>query len=63
MEDGPIDPEAIHTLAVADFLISGREQGLGFLNRDNPGLTVLSEGRDIRAALIDELKARYRKNP
>jgi 5'-nucleotidase len=60
MEDGPIDPDATYKLAVADFLISGREQGLAFLNRDNPGLTVLSEGRDIRAALIDELKARYR---
>jgi 5'-nucleotidase len=63
MEDGPINPDATYKLAVADFLISGREQGLGFLNRENPALTVLSEGRDIRAALMDELKARYRKHP
>jgi hypothetical protein len=46
-------------LAVADYLVSGNEQGFGFLNRDNPSLRILGEARDIRLALIDELRRRF----
>lgn len=55
----PIDPGRAYRVAISDFLLSGREQGLEFLNPDNPGLRVLGEHRDIRVALIEELKRRY----
>ena len=54
-----IDPGKTYTLAVADYLVSGNEQGFDFLNRDNPGLKVLGETRDIRLALFDELRRRF----
>jgi 5'-nucleotidase len=54
-----LDDARTYRIAVPDFLISGREQNLDFLNRENPGLTVLRSLRDVRFALIDHLRARY----
>ena len=51
-----VDEHATYRLAVADFLLSGREQGLSWLTPDHPGVTVLATGRDIRWAVIDELR-------
>jgi 5'-nucleotidase len=51
-----IDPQGRYTLAITDFLLTGGEQNLGFLTRDNPEITNVSELRDIRIVLIDELK-------
>jgi 5'-nucleotidase len=59
----PLDPTASYRVAIADFLLSGREQGLGFLNPDNPALTILAEHRDLRLVLIDELRLRYGGTP
>lgn len=56
--DREIDDSRTYRLAVSDFLISGREQGLDFLNRDNPDLTVIAEHRDIRFVLMDALRSR-----
>jgi 5'-nucleotidase len=56
----PVDAERTYTLAVADYLISGNEQGFDFLNEDHPQLRILYEGRDVRLALIEELRRRYR---
>jgi 5'-nucleotidase len=55
----PINPDETYTIAVADYLISGNEQGFGFLNEAHPQLRVLYEARDVRLALIDELKRRF----
>lgn len=52
-----LDDGRQYRLAVSDFLISGREQGMDFLNRENPELRVLRTRRDIRFALIDALRA------
>ncbi len=57
--DAPIDPERTYTLAVSDYLVSGNEQGFGFLSAENPLLQITGEGRDVRLALIEELKRRY----
>jgi len=52
----PLDPSARYTLAIIDFLLTGAEANLGFLTRTNPEITDISELRDIRMAVIDELK-------
>ena len=51
-----LDPSARYTLAISDFLLTGMEANLGFLTRSNPEITEVSELRDIRMAVIDELR-------
>lgn len=55
-----IDPEARYTIAISDFLLTGGEANLGFLTRQNPGITDVTELRDVRLALIAELKRRWK---
>jgi 5'-nucleotidase len=55
---GALDDQTRYRLAVSDFLISGREQGMDFLTRDHPELRVVRTHRDIRLALIDLLRSR-----
>lgn len=52
----PIDPARRYAVALNDFLLSGGEVNLGFLTRSNPQVHDIVEGRDVRLALIDELK-------
>ena len=54
-----IDPAAGYTLAITDFLLTGGEANLGFLTRQNPEISGLTDLRDVRMALIDELKRRF----
>ncbi len=54
-----IDPNGRYTLAITDFLLTGAEVNLGFLTRQNAEITDVSELRDIRMAVIDELKRRF----
>lgn len=54
-----LDLQGTYTIAINDFLISGKEQGLEFLNKDNPDLQVLGSYGDIRQALITELKKEF----
>lgn len=56
---GSIDPAARYTLAISDFLLTGAETNLGFLTRQNPDVSDVSELRDIRMAVIDELRRRF----
>jgi len=58
--DQPLDPAARYRVAISDFLLTGGEVNLGFLTRTNPQVQDLRELRDIRHALIEELKAAYR---
>ena len=53
-----IDPAARYTIATTDFLLTGGERNLDFLKRDNPDVTDVKDLRDIRQALIDEIKRR-----
>ena len=55
-----IDPAARYTLAITDFLLTGGEANLGFLTRQNPEITDVTELRDIRMSVIDELKRRWK---
>jgi len=53
----PIDPDRTYRVAVNDFLISGREQNLGFFKLGEAGITPIAEGRDIRTVLIRSLQS------
>ncbi|HEY9811696.1 MAG TPA: bifunctional metallophosphatase/5'-nucleotidase [Halomicronema sp.] len=44
-----------YRVAMTDFLLTGKETNLGFLNPEQVGVKVLGEGRDIRFSLIDVL--------
>jgi 5'-nucleotidase len=60
IQDGPpIVPSARYTVALNDFLLTGAEANLGFLVRSNPRVRDVEEFRDVRQALIEELRARY----
>ncbi len=54
-----IDEERLYRIAVNDFLLSGNEQGLEFLNRDNKDLTETGEHGDMRKALIAQLQRSF----
>jgi 5'-nucleotidase len=54
-----IDPAGRYTLAISDFLLTGGEANLGFLTRQNPEISAITDLRDIRMAVIDELKKRF----
>jgi 5'-nucleotidase / UDP-sugar diphosphatase len=57
--DQALDDSRTYRLAISDYLVSGREQGLGWLNRETPGLRLLREARDVRFAFMDGLKRRF----
>ena len=58
-----IDPDATYLVVVTDFLLTGREAGLGFLTPDNPDLDVVKEERDVRLVLIDQLRRTFSGAP
>ena len=51
-----IDPGRRYSVALTDFLLSGGETNLGFLTRANPAVRDVRELRDIRRAVIEELR-------
>ncbi len=52
----PLDPGRRYSAAIADFLLTGRETGLGFLTPTSPGLALLGDSGDLRQALINGLR-------
>ena len=52
----PLDPERIYNIALDEFLLTGKEKGLRALTIGASGVGPVVELRDIRLALIDELK-------
>ncbi|WGV27298.1 bifunctional metallophosphatase/5'-nucleotidase [Halotia branconii] len=57
-----LDPKQTYKVAINDFLLSGKEQGLDFLNLQQPGIKLITEKRDIRFAVIDQLKSQAAAN-
>ncbi len=55
----PLDPAGHYNVVLPDFLVSGGEQNLSYLNLQNSGLKVLRTLRDVRLTVIDELKRRW----
>lgn len=52
----PVDDGRYYTVALTDFLLSGNEVGLSFLRRDADGVRGVQELRDIRQALMAQLR-------
>jgi 5'-nucleotidase len=57
--DRPIDPAARYVVALPAFLLTGLEVNMSWLNRSNPDLRDVAEGRDVRRVLIDALRTAY----
>jgi 5'-nucleotidase len=55
----PVVDSAWYGVALTEYLLTGAETGLAFLNRQQSELRVEGDARDIRKALIDELRARW----
>ncbi|NOT09151.1 MAG: bifunctional metallophosphatase/5'-nucleotidase [Gemmatimonadales bacterium] len=55
----PLDTLRSYRVVTTDFLVSGGEQNLGYLNDRNPGLRLIRTLRDVRLIAIDELKRRF----
>jgi 5'-nucleotidase len=56
----PLDPAKNYRVAINDFLMSGGEQGIEFLTRTADGVGAIVPLRDVRIAVIDEMKARWK---
>ncbi|MBD2341348.1 bifunctional metallophosphatase/5'-nucleotidase [Calothrix sp. FACHB-156] len=52
----PLDVKRNYKVATTEFLISGKEIGLDFLNLQQPGIKLIAEKRDIRFVVIDQMK-------
>lgn len=57
--DAPLDDTRTYRVALSDFLVSGRERGLDYLNLSHPELAMGRELRDVRLALKDEMVRRW----
>jgi 2',3'-cyclic-nucleotide 2'-phosphodiesterase (5'-nucleotidase family) len=55
----PLDDTRTYRVAFTDFLLTGREEGLGYLTLDNPEVKELGKRGDIRRVVITELQRRY----
>lgn len=55
----PLDVSTRYTVAITDFLMTGGETNLGFLTPANPAVHDVQNLRDVRLALIAELRAQY----
>jgi 5'-nucleotidase len=55
----PIDPDRMYRVVTTDFLLTGRERNLDFFDASAPGFSSRRNLRDVRASLIEELKARF----
>jgi len=59
VQDKPLDPAGRYQVALTDFLLTGGEVNLGYLTRNNPQVHEVEEFRDMRRAVINELRAVY----
>ncbi len=59
INDIPIDINKTYVISILDFLASGKEQNLEFLNPSAEGFKVIKDGKgkDIRKLIIDEMKS------
>jgi len=56
----PLDRGRTYRVTTSDFLVSGREAGLAYLNAEtNPNVRLLATHGDVRQAVIDELARRF----
>lgn len=58
IQNQPLVLNATYHVAINDFLVSGKEQNLGFLALGVPGIELVKTGGDLRFAVIEELRRR-----
>jgi 5'-nucleotidase len=55
-----LDQRRNYKVALSDFLITGKEQGMEFLNRQNPDLRVINENvSEVRRALMVQVQKKF----
>lgn len=59
INEEPLNVERTYQVAINDFLLTGKETNLEFLNENNPELTVKGTHGDMREALIKQLQKTY----
>ena len=52
----PLDPSRNYTVAINEFLISGKQKNLEFLNFNHHSVRLIARRRDIRLAVIEQLR-------
>lgn len=52
----PLDPSRNYTVAINEFLISGKQKNLEFLNFNQHSVRLIARRRDIRLAVIEQLR-------
>jgi 5'-nucleotidase len=52
----PLDRARTYRVAISDFLMRGGELGIEFLTREAPGILSATDKRDIRFAVLEEMK-------
>lgn len=57
-----VQADKTYKVAISDFLITGKEQGFGFLTEEHPELTKKTTHGDIRKAFITQLQKTYGVN-
>lgn len=55
----PLDPGRTYRVVLPDYLLTGRERGLGFLAADQEGVSVQAEHPDMRLSVKAELTRRF----
>lgn len=60
LNGAPIDPAKVYTVGISDFLMTGGEANLAYLTRTATGVRGVTELRDVRMAVMDELKKVYK---
>jgi len=60
IDSEPIEADRTYRVVTGDFLVSGRETGLGFLNAEtNPNVHTAATHGDVRQAVIAQLRRQY----
>lgn len=54
-----VDPARTYRIAISDFLLTGGEKNLEFLTRTNPDVVKVTDGKDMRFAVIQEFQKRW----
>ncbi|HUQ80244.1 MAG TPA: bifunctional metallophosphatase/5'-nucleotidase [Gemmatimonadaceae bacterium] len=56
----PLDLERMYRVAISDYLMTGAEVGIEFLKADAPGVQVVGDRRDIRQAVIEQMRSQWK---
>jgi 5'-nucleotidase len=59
IQGAPVDPNRTYKIVTSDFLLTGREKNLGFLLPTNPEISKVTDGPEVRMAVMKEFKSRW----